>query len=402
MTKLTAPRMVYITGEEMTRYTMQLILDQWITPHIDTSAWQFFDFSVKARSDSDDQVLRDCVEAGKEIRAIFKEPTITPTKEQAEALGSKQLGSPNGAIRRGWNGITISRDTTHVPGLELGYKNPVLFDRQAVGGEYAAQSASISKKGKAVVTFIPEDGGSEETLFERPLPADSVFVSYHNPLDSIEALGHHFFSRSLEAGVTPYVVTKKTVFKFQEPFWQGLKQVFDKDYKEQFKAKGLLDNTGGELAHLISDAATMKLEVWRDGGFAMVAHNYDGDVLTDLVSQIQRSPAFLTSVLTGITEDGKKIKEFEASHGTVSDMEQARLAGEETSLNPLGLVEALAGAMDYAVEVSGQDEGITAFTAKMRGAMYAALTDGRGTRDIQGDKGLSTEAFIGEVAGMLG
>ncbi len=284
--------------------------------------------------------------------------------------------------------------------MELGYKNPVLFDRQAVGGEYGASHADIPESGEVELTYTSESG-DKKSLLTRKVPANSVCVVYHNPLDSIEQLAHHFFKRTLKAGVTPYVVTKKTVFKFQEPFWAGLKRVFDQDYRSDFAAKGLLDNTDGELGHLISDAAVMKLEVWRDGGFGMVSHNYDGDVLTDLISQIQRSPAFLTSVLTGIAPDGSIIKEFEASHGTVTDMDKARLAGEETSLNPLGLVEALLGAMDWSAEIEGNRDDIHGFTKHVKSAMYTTLTDGRGTRDIEGAKGATTEQFIEEVAKQL-
>lgn len=389
--------MVYVSGEEMTRYTMQLVLDQWIAPFVDTTAWESYDFSVRARSDSDDNVVKEAILAGARIKSIFKEPTITPSKEQSEATGTKPLGSPNGAIRKGWNGITISRDTTHVPGLKLGYARPVLFDRQAVGGEYGAQAAMIEGKGKLELVYTPE-GGKPQVVIERAATADSEVVLYHNPLETMEKLAHHFFSRALEAKVTPYVVTKKTVFKFQEPFWERLKKVFDRDYRDKFAAAGLLENTGGKLAHLISDAATMKLVTWKEGGFAMVAHNYDGDVLTDLISQVHCSPAFLTSVLVGVAPDGTKIKAFEASHGTVSDMDAARLKGERTSMNPLGLVIALADAMDWSAELVKRND-IQGFTKHMKESMFRCLADSRATSDIAGKgKGSSTEEFIAAVA----
>ena len=110
--KIQAAPMVYVAGEEMTRYTMDLILERWIKPHVDTSAWEFFDLRAKNRDDTEDQVLRDVISAGARLKAIFKEPTITPTADQVKRLGLKKAwGSPNGAMRRGWNGITISRDT---------------------------------------------------------------------------------------------------------------------------------------------------------------------------------------------------------------------------------------------------------------------------------------------------
>ena len=251
--KIQAPPMVFIKGEEMTSYCMELIMEKWIKPHMDTSKWEHFDLSCRSRDDTEDKVLHDAVAAGARIGAIFKEPTVTPTAEQQKKLGLKKAwGSPNGAMRRGWNGITISRDTIHIEGMELGYKRPVLFERHAVGGEYGAGFKTVGK-GKVVTTFQPEGGGEVVVVDERQLADDeNAVVTYHNPLDNVPDLAHHFFTRCLAANVKPYVVTKKTVFKWQEGFWLAMKEVFDKDYKEKYRAAGLLDHCGGELPHLIS------------------------------------------------------------------------------------------------------------------------------------------------------
>ena len=280
--------MVYIAGEEMTHYTMNLIIDRWVKPFCDIGKWEFYDLSCVSRDDTEDQVLHDAVEAGARLGAIFKEPTVTPTEVQKEKLGlRKSWGSPNGAMRRGWNGITISRDTIHIDGMELGFKRPVLFERHAVGGEYSA-GFDIVGQGKLTTTFEPENG-EKIVVDDRDLSDEhNAVVTYHNPLDNVEDLAHHFFNRCLEANVTPYVVTKKTVFKWQEPFWTTMKTVFDNcGYKEKFLEKNLLDDTNGELCHLISDAATMQIIRWTDGGFGMAAHNYDGDMLTDEISQVR-------------------------------------------------------------------------------------------------------------------
>ncbi|CAK9054151.1 Isocitrate dehydrogenase (NAD(+)) [Durusdinium trenchii] len=401
--------MVYIKGEEMTRYTMQLILDKWIEPHMDTSSWEYYDLCCKSRDSSEDQVLRDAVEAGKRIKAIFKEPTVTPTEVQKQELGLKQTwGSPNGAMRRGWNGITISRDTIMIEGMELGYKKPVLFERHAVGGEYSAGYATVGK-GELRTMFYPkgvktEDVSHAKMVDVRQLHDEaSAVVTYDNPLDNVVDLAHHFFSRCLKARVTPYVVTKKTVFKWQEGFWTRMKETFDEHYRERFREAELLENTGGELRHLISDAATMQLIRWTEGGFGMAAHNYDGDMLTDELAQIHRSPGFITSNLIGKAPDGSIIKEFEASHGTVSDMWLDHLDKEETSLNPLGLVEALIGAMQHAAAITEvpEESAIVDFTTKMRKFIHRAFAVGKGTRDISGPEGLTTEDFVDLVAKAL-
>merc|ERR1712127_282198 len=183
---------------------------------------------------------------------------------------------------------------------------------------------------------------------------NNVCVVYDNPYDNVTDLAHIFYKRCLETKVTPYIVTKKTVFKWQESFWETMKEVFDAEYKETFLKEGLLDKSGGKLQHLISDAATMQLIRWTDGGFGMAAHNYDGDMLTDQIAQVHRSPGFITSNLVGKSKDGNLIKEFEASHGTVSDLWHDHLAGKETSLNPLGLVEAMIGAMQHAAVLDAE------------------------------------------------
>jgi len=393
--------MVYILGEEMSRYTMELVMDRWVKPFVDISSWEYYDLSCTSRDETSDRVLHDAVAAGGRVGAIFKEPTVTPTKEQMVTMGlSRSLGSPNGAMRRGWNGITISRDTIHIPGVELGFKRPVLFERHAVGGEYGAGWKKVGK-GRVLTTFFPEDIDEKPVIIDGRRTTDnrSAVIVYDNPLDNVEDLAHIFFSRCLEQDVVPYVVTKKTVFKWQEGFWQIMRDVFNVDYKDKFLNAGLLENCGGELQHLISDAATMQIIRWTDGGFGMACHNYDGDMLTDEVAQVHRSPGFITSNLTGKNADGTLIKEFEASHGTVADLWHAHLRGEETSMNPLGMVVALLGAMEHAasLEPSHQSQAIN-FTSACREAMYQAFRDGRGTRDMCGPEGFTTEQFVDTVA----
>ena len=204
--KIVLPPMVYIAGEEMTHYAMSLIVEKWMDPYFDTTAWERFDLSCKARDASDDQVLKDAVAAGARIGAIFKEPTITPSALQVKEFGlSKAFGSPNGAMRRGWNGITISRDTIHIDGIDLGYKNQVLFERHAVGGEYGAGWDEVGK-GTLLTTYIPEDGSPPFVVDKRDLTDDhNVCVVYHNPYDNVKDLARLFFERCWDAKVTPYI-----------------------------------------------------------------------------------------------------------------------------------------------------------------------------------------------------
>ncbi len=156
----------------------------------------------------------------------------------------------------------------------------------------------------------------------------------------------------------------------------------------------------------------MQLIRWTDGGFGMAAHNYDGDMLTDQIAQVHRSPGFITSNLVGVNDDGSLIKEFEASHGTVSDLWQDHLAGKETSLNPLGLVEAMIGAMQHAATLDAEQnpgdetklatqKKVMNFTVTLREAMHNTFRYGQGTRDMSGPSGFTTEDFIKKVAWRL-
>lgn len=395
--KIKAPPMVFITGEEFTRYASELYLNAWIKPFVDTSKWEFYDMSCKSRDNTNDKILKDAIEAGKRIGSIYKEPTITPTATQKQEMGLKNnLPSPNGKMRNGWNGISISRDTIHIKGMELGFKKVVIFDRHAVGGEYGA-GYKIVGKGKVVTTFTSESGESLK-IEERDLKDDTnAVVLYHNPYDNVPDLAHHFFSRCLEARVTPYIVTKKTVFKWQEPFWAGMKKVFDEHYKANFIKAGILPPKG-ELSHLLSDVATMRVVRWSGGAFGMCSHNYDGDVLTDEIAQVHRSPGFLSSILNGRRDDGTVIKEFEASHGTVTDMWEAHLRKEETSLNPLSMIEAIIGSMNHSAKLYPGHDDIYGFTKNLQTALHSQLVKkGKATRDISGPTGLTTEQFVAEV-----
>lgn len=155
-----------------------------------------------------------------------------------------------------------------------------------------------------------------------------------------------------------------------------MKEVYDSHYKTQFISRNLKSNPAGDLQHYLSDVATMQLIRWTDGGFGMAALNYDGDVLTDELAQIHRSPGFLSSVLNGVNDDGSIIREFEASHGTVSDMWNAHLSGKETSLNPLSMMEALVGAMQHSAKLRvGKYDRLIAFSQRLQSAIHAQMVE---------------------------
>lgn len=397
-----APPFLYIEGEHESRHAMRLFLECVVEPHIDLSRMQRVDLAVSARCAQEDAPLREAIRQGKAVRAVFKEPTVTPTAEELAAAGaSRVLESPNAALRKGWRGVVISRDTIHAGrAASAGYRRPVLIDRHAVGGEYGAQHGLVGP-GRVRTTFTGADG-AVRTIADLELSEHASFVVTHaTALDEVPALGRHFFSRALRAAVTPYVVTKRTVFRSQEAFWGALRELFDAEFRDAFAQRGLLARTGGALGHLLSDAAAMALVRWTDGGFALVALNYDGDVLTDLLGAVHGSPALVTSCLLGDVrgelradsaggsgtapalgewrEAAPPIRLYEACHGTAADQWAARARGDATSFDPVGLIHGFLSALAYACDVecaraqprtSERDlQRIRAFAAAVRAAL---------------------------------
>ena len=397
-TKLISPPITHIKGQEYTRYACDLYLKSWIEPYLDISSWEQFDLSCENRDRTNDKIIGDVIESGKKTGSIFKEPVLIPNEARKKELGLKMdLVNPNAFLRDAWNGCSISRDTIHIKGLELGYKNKVLFDRHAVGGEYSADWC-LRGAGDLITTFTDKNG--EVKVIDKRHLKDSInaIVCYHNPYDNIGAMARHFFSRCLNAKVTPYVVTKKTVFKWQEPFWQISSDIFQKEYKSAFNDLGLLIDCRGELSHVLSDVATMRICRWVNGGFGMMSLNYDGDVLTDEIAQVHRSRGFLTSVMNGKKDDGTILKEFEASHGTNSTLWAEKMRGKETSLNPLSLIEAMIGAIEHAVKLNPGNDTVLQFTQNVRKSVHKQMAElGNATRDISGPNGLNTEEFVIEV-----
>ena len=275
-----------------------------------------------------------------------------------------------------------------------------IFSSDDVGAGWRSVGA-----GRLVTTFFGDDGSAPVLCDDRILKdTENVVVTYHNPLDNVHELAHHFFSRCLAADVVPYVVTKKTVFKWQEGFWTIMKKVFDESYRQKYIEAGIIPD--GKLKHLISDAATMQIIRWTKGGFGMAAHNYDGDMLTDEIAQVHRSPGFITSTLVGMRADGTIIKEHEASHGTVADLWEAHLRGEKTSLNPLGLVDALISSINHSATLHSASpadrDAILDFTKNLLKSLHNTFRYGQGTQDMAGPTGLTTEAFVEKVAWRLG
>lgn len=381
MSKYKAPKMVYISGEEMTRVFMQDVLDKWLSPWLDMSNWQFFDLSCQSRDATDDKVLHDAIAAGVKTGVIFKEPTITPQQEQVVAMGLKKTyPSPNGPMRAGFNGFTISRDTIMLGGKSKYYSRPVFFDRHAVGGEYGAKFSFVQGRGKMVTMFYQEGASEGQVLFSKELHDEkSAIVSYDIPLSGVQHQAHHFFSRCLAAKIVPYITTKRTVFKWQEEFWQIAKMIYDQDYKAQFANANVhsYDANGHptfELSHILTDDATMKLIKWKEGGFGFMSLNYDGDMLSDELGELHAgNPGLMSSVLTGVAPDGTIIQEFEASHGTMANSYKRYTAGQldKVRIQPMGLLYALNGAVQYACklalerhEINQQDA--TAIVEKMQ------------------------------------
>lgn len=359
MKKITASPMVYIEGEEMSAVAMRdagMLIDTLVKPYVDIEAWEYFDFSIEHRKNTKDQVSKDTADAIKKLGVAYKEQTITPNKEQQEALGMKLI-SPNHLLREALEGYSIDRDTIHPIGVHTGYEKPVLTSRYPLGDGYSIKDAYSKVKGSGTVkvTFTGEDG-KETEIATKQIKAgagDTTLVAtLDTPMDGIEDFARHSFSRALEEGVPAHYVDKGTAFRYQQEYFSIVKGVFDKEFKADFVSKGLFES-GKEYQSMLSDAATMAAVRWKEGGFMLFGPNYEMDILTDEVSQVQNDPAHVTSVLVG-----KNGMVFDAGHGTdPGNYKKYKDETQRDSFNPMSQAFGLWNAM---VEASKRNKSADA------------------------------------------
>ena len=390
--KMTTP-LVEMDGDEMTRILWKMIKDEFLLPFIDLKT-EYYDLGLEYRNETNDQVTFDSAEATKKYGVAVKCATITPNAARMTEYNLKEMWkSPNGTIRAALDG-TVFRAPIVVKGIEPCVKNwvkPITLARHAYGDVYKNTEIRVPGAGKAELVFTGEDGTEiRETIHEFKGPG--VLQGMHNLDESIESFARACFNYALDIKQSVWFATKDTISKkYDHRFKDVFQEIYDAEYDEKFKAAGI-----EYFYTLIDDAVARVMKA--EGGFIWACKNYDGDVMSDMVSSAFGSLAMMTSVL--VSPSG--VYEYEAAHGTVQRHYYKHLEGEETSTNSVATIFAWTGALRKRGELDNIPELIT-FADKLEAATLGTIEAGKMTKDlalittIENPTVLNSENFIKEI-----
>ena len=364
--------LVEMDGDEMTRILWQMIKDELLLPYIDLKT-EYYDLGLKYRNETNDQVTFDSAEATKKYGVAVKCATITPNAARMTEYDLKEMWkSPNGTIRAALDG-TVFRAPIQVKGIEPCVKNwekPITLARHAYGDVYKNAEIRVPGKGKAELVFTAEDGTVTKELIH-DFDGPGVIQGMHNTDKSITSFARACFSYALDTKQDPWFATKDTISKkYDHRFKDIFAEVYENEYKEKFEAAGL------EYFYTLIDDAVARVMKTK-GGFIWACKNYDGDVMSDMVSSACGSLAMMTSVL--VSPDG--VYEYEAAHGTVQRHYYKHLKGEETSTNSVATIFAWTGALRKRGELDGIPE-LQEFADKLEKATLKTIEDGKMTKDL--------------------
>jgi isocitrate dehydrogenase len=363
---------VEMDGDEMTRILWKMIKDELIYPFIDLKS-EYYDLGLEHRNETNDQVTIDSANASKKYGVAVKCATITPNAARMKEYHLKEMWkSPNGTIRAILDG-TVFRAPIIVKGIEpyvRSWKKPITIARHAYGDVYKNTEMIIPGPGKAELVFTGADGTQmRETVFEYSGPG--VLQGMHNIDQSIASFARSCFNYALDTKQDLWFATKDTISKkYDHTFKDIFQEIFEAEYKPKFEAAGIT-----YFYTLIDDAVARVMK--SEGGFIWACKNYDGDVMSDMVSSAFGSLAMMTSVL--VSPDGNY--EYEAAHGTVQRHYYKYLKGEETSTNSVATIFAWTGALRKRGELDGIWE-LQEFADRMERAVVETIESGRMTKDL--------------------
>ena len=371
--KMTTP-LVEMDGDEMTRILWEEIKKELLEPYIDLKT-EYYDLGLPEREKTRDQVTVDSAEATKKYGVAVKCATITPNAQRVEEYKLSQMWkSPNGTIRAILDG-TVFRAPIMVKGISpvvKNWKRPITIARHAYGDVYKNTEFQPKGPGKAELVFTDDQGReTRQTVFTFQGPG--VLQGQYNTDASITSFAHSCFQYAIDTRQDLWFATKDTISKqYDHRFKDIFQEVFDARYREQF------DKLGIEYFYTLIDDAVARV-IRSEGGFIWACKNYDGDVMSDMVSTAFGSLAMMTSVL--VSPEGHC--EYEAAHGTVTRHYYKYLKGEETSTNPMATIFAWTGALRKRGELDGICE-LGAFADKLEAACVATIEGGTMTKDLAG------------------
>lgn len=368
--KMTTP-IVEMDGDEMTRILWKMIKDSLILPFVDLKS-DYYDLGLVKRDATADQITIDAAEATKKYGVAVKCATITPNAQRMTEYNLHQMWkSPNGTIRSILDG-TVFRAPITIPAIKPAVKNwkkPITIARHAYGDVYKNVELRADEPGTAKLVFEGISGKTQEVTVHE-FSGAGILQGQHNTDKSIRSFAHSCFKFAIDTKQDVWFSTKDTISKkYDARFREIFDEVFE-EYKAQFEKLGIT-----YFYTLIDDAVARVIR--SEGGYIWACKNYDGDVMSDMVSTAFGSLAMMTSVL--VSPDGNY--EYEAAHGTVTRHYYKYLAGEETSTNPMATIFAWSGALRKRGEMDGIAE-LTAFADKLEEACYDTLNAGIVTKDL--------------------
>lgn len=359
----------------MTRIIWDIIKEKLIIPFLDVEL-HTFDLGIEYRDETNDQVTIDCANAIKKYNVGIKCATITPDENRVDEFKLKQMWkSPNGTIRNILGG-TVFREAivcNNIPRLVPGWKKPIVIGRHAFGDQYKATDFVVPGDGKLQITFTPSDGDQviSHEVYEFK-GTGGVAMAMYNTDQSIREFGHSSMQYALSRELPLYLSTKNTILKkYDGRFKDIFQEIYDKEYKGQFEAKGLWYEH-----RLIDDMVAYCMK--SDGGFVWACKNYDGDVQSDSVAQGFGSLGLMTSVL--ICPDGKTV-EAEAAHGTVTRHYRMHQQGKETSTNPVASIFAWTRGLSHRAKLDSNDE-LAKFATSLEEVCIETIEAGFMTKDL--------------------
>ena len=371
--KMTTP-LVEMDGDEMTRILWKQIKDELLLPYIDLKT-EYYDLGLPERERTKDQVTADSAEATKQYGVAVKCATITPNAQRVEEYKLSQMWkSPNGTIRAILDG-TVFRSPIMVHGISpvvKTWKRPITIARHAYGDVYRASEYRVPGPGKAELLYTGAGGQTfRQTIYD--FECAGVLQGQYNKDSSISSFARSCFQYALDTRQDLWFSTKDTISKqYDHTFKDIFAQVFEAEYKEKFEQAGVT-----YFYTLIDDAVARVIR--SKGGFIWACKNYDGDVMSDMVSTAFGSLAMMTSVL--VSPDGNY--EYEAAHGTVTQHYYRHLKGEQVSTNPMATLFAWTGALAKRGELDGLPE-LAAFARKLERAAIDTIESGVMTGDLAG------------------
>lgn len=389
--------LVEMDGDEMTRVLWQMIKEKLLLPYVELKT-EYYDLGLKKRDETDDEITVLSAQATKKYGVAVKCATITPNADRVKEYGLKKMWkSPNGTIRALLDG-TVFRTPILVRGIEpnvRSWKAPITIARHAYGDVYKNAEIRIPSAGRAELVFTAKDGSQMRELIH-DFEAPGVIQGIHNTDQSIRSFARSCFSYALSEKKPLWFGTKDTISKIYDARFRG---IFDQIYQEEFKET--FEREGIDYFYTLIDDAVARI-IKSEGGMIWACKNYDGDVMSDMISSAFGSLAMMTSVL--VSPEG--VYEYEAAHGTVQRHYYKYLKGEETSTNSVATIFAWTGALKKRGEIDALPE-LVAFAKRLEEATLSTIEAGEMTKDLAlitslpEKKILNSGAFLDAIARRL-